>query len=212
MGTEEFLGKVALFKHLDEASLSHLAAKLKQVSFSEGPIVKKGDPGDSLYIVKSGLASVTTSGGPSGTEAVLAILKSGDSFGEVSLIDGKPRTADVTATGPVECYILSRDDFTAALLFVFFHQILIRGIDLDGVDPLLFGEFESFEDFRFRVIGLEEFGNVDQVAAMGPATDEIAADQHAADFQVADLSAGHRLAVAEAGSAASRPTAAAGVD
>lgn len=115
METEEFLGRVELFKHLDRASLSHLATKLKFVSFPEGPIVKKGDPGDALYIVKSGLASVTTSGGPSGTEAVLAILKSGDSFGEVALIDGQPRTADVTATGPVECYRLSRDDFLSAL-------------------------------------------------------------------------------------------------
>jgi len=115
METEEFLSGVKLFEYLDKPSLSHLAAKLRPISFPIGPIVKKGDPGDAMYIIRSGLASVTTTGGPNATEAVLAILKTGDSFGEVSLIDGKPRTADVSATGPVECYMLLREDFLAAL-------------------------------------------------------------------------------------------------
>ena len=115
METEEFLGKVGLFKHLDKASLSHLATKLKLVTLPEGPLVKEGDPGDALYIVKSGLATVTKSPGSGGMEVVLALLKSGDSFGEVALIDGMPRSADVTATQQMECYMLSRDDFLAAL-------------------------------------------------------------------------------------------------
>ncbi|MFC1925193.1 Crp/Fnr family transcriptional regulator [Chloroflexota bacterium] len=116
METEEFLAKVEFFQRLDKASLSHIAAKMRLVSFPEGPMVNKGDPGDALYIVKTGLARVTTSGGPGQVEqAVLALLKSGDSFGEISLIDGMPRTADVSALQPMECYMLSRDDFLAAL-------------------------------------------------------------------------------------------------
>jgi len=115
METEEFLAKVGLFKHLDKASLSHLAAKLQLVSLPEGPLVRRGDPGDSLYIVKSGLASVTMPTKSGAMEAVLALLKPGDCFGEVALIDGMPRTADVTATQPMECYVLSRDAFVATL-------------------------------------------------------------------------------------------------
>jgi len=115
MEAEEFLCNVELFKRLDKTSLSHLAAKLKLVSLPEGLLVKTGDPGDALYVVKSGTASVTKSAGSGGMEAVLALLKPGDSFGEVALVDGLPRTADVTAMQPMECYVLSRDDFIAAL-------------------------------------------------------------------------------------------------
>jgi len=115
METEEFLGKVELFKDLDRASLSHLATKVQLVSLPEGPLVRKGDPGDALYIIKSGLASVTTSSGSDEIGIVLAELKSGDCFGEVALIDGRPRTADVTVTQPMECYKLPRDAFLVAV-------------------------------------------------------------------------------------------------
>jgi len=113
--TEKLLGSVELFKHLDRAALAHLAAKLKLVSLPEGLLVKEGDPGDALYIIKSGVASVTKTSRLRGMEAVLAILKRGGSFGELALIDGLPRSADVAAVQPVECYILRRDDFLAAL-------------------------------------------------------------------------------------------------
>ena len=46
---------------------------------------------------------------------MLAILSQGDSFGEIGLIDGLPRSADVTAMNAVECYILERDDYLAVL-------------------------------------------------------------------------------------------------
>ena len=116
METEGLLAKVKIFQHLDKENLSLIEEKMKLISFPEGPMVNKGDHGDALYIIKTGLARVTTSGGPKQMEqAVFALLKSGDSFGEISLIDGMPRTADVTALGPVECYILSREDFLAAL-------------------------------------------------------------------------------------------------
>ena len=115
MEAEELLGKVELFKHVDRTCLSHLAAKLQLVSFPEGPLVRENDPGDALYVIKSGVAQVTKSSTLHGMEAVLAILKPGDSFGEVALIDGRPRTADVTVTEPMECYKLSRDAFLAAV-------------------------------------------------------------------------------------------------
>ena len=50
-----------------------------------------------------------------GVEAVLAILREGDSFGELSLIDGQPRSANVAAMVPMECYFLPRDAFLLAL-------------------------------------------------------------------------------------------------
>ena len=77
--------------------------------------MKEGDPGDALYIIKSGVASVTKASRLRGREAILATLKRGGSFGELALIDGLPRSADVTAAQPLECYMLSRADFLVAL-------------------------------------------------------------------------------------------------
>ena len=74
------------------------------------------DAADGLYIVKSGMAKVTkSSADAAGVEAVLAILRKGNSFGELSLIDGLPRSANVAAMGPMECYFLPRDAFLLAL-------------------------------------------------------------------------------------------------
>ena len=56
------------------------------------------DDADGLYIIKSGNVKVTKGAAEtSGVEAVLAILKPGNSFGELSLIDGLPRSANVVA-------------------------------------------------------------------------------------------------------------------
>ncbi len=50
-----------------------------------------------------------------GVEVVLAILKPGNSFGELSLIDGLPRSANVAAMAPSVCYFLPRDAFLLVL-------------------------------------------------------------------------------------------------
>ena len=60
----------------------------------------------------------------SGAEAELGILRQGNSFGELSTIDGLPRSANVTAMGPVTCYFLPRDDFMIALAFA---QLVLEG-------------------------------------------------------------------------------------
>ena len=113
--TREFLGKLFIFQSLKPEVLESLAKRMRLVSLPEGPIFKEKDATDALYIIKSGAAKVTKSAEAGGTEAVLAILSQGDSFGEIGLIDGLPRSADVTAMNPVECYILERDDYLAVL-------------------------------------------------------------------------------------------------
>ena len=116
METKEFLKGVDLFKFLTDSQLDRLAGSAVEVSFPEGNIIMDNDPADGLYIVKSGMAKVTKSAAEtSGVEAVLAILRQGNSFGELSLIDGLPRSASVTAMGPIECYFLPRDAFLLAL-------------------------------------------------------------------------------------------------
>lgn len=118
METVDFFRKVDLFRFLSDGQLQRLAGQSRTVAFPEGTIIKDRDSADGLYIIKSGMAKVTKSASETsatGVEAVLAILRQGNSFGEISLIDGLPRSANVAAMGPIECYFLSRDAFLAAL-------------------------------------------------------------------------------------------------
>ena len=109
--TAAFLGRLSIFQYLEQEALKRLAGQLSLVSLPEGPIFKEKDPVHALYIIKSGAAKVTRSAQGGGPEAVLAILSQGDSFGEVGLIDGMPRSADVSAMQATDCYLLERDVF-----------------------------------------------------------------------------------------------------
>lgn len=69
------------------------------------PIVYRGDPAGALYIILSGQVKVHTATA-SGDEVILDILGPGDFFGEMSLLDGLPRSADVSALEPCELALL----------------------------------------------------------------------------------------------------------
>jgi len=115
--TLDLLAKVDLFKRLEPGALERLATQVRLLSFPVGRvIIKDKDAPDGLYIIKSGMAKVTKGAAETaGLEAVLGILRQGNSFGELGLIDGLPRSAHVTAMGPMECYFLPRDAFLATL-------------------------------------------------------------------------------------------------
>ena len=74
-------------------------------------VVKEGDPGDSMFLIKSGKVEVTTIDPKDKRRLTLARLGSGDFFGEVSLLKNKPRTATITALTPSELMILKRASF-----------------------------------------------------------------------------------------------------
>ena len=109
------LAKLSILQHLTGEEMKILATETRLVSFADGPIFKEDDFSDGLFIIRSGAAKVTKSSEFGEMEAVLNLLKSGDSFGEIGLADGLPRTATVTAMGPVECWFLSRDAFLKIL-------------------------------------------------------------------------------------------------
>lgn len=93
------------------------------VYFPEGHLVhhasRSETPGnlglDGLQIINSGSAKVTTPSAGGEIEAVIAILREGDWFGEISLNDGLPPPADVTSISTMECYCLPRAGFLDAL-------------------------------------------------------------------------------------------------
>lgn len=105
--------KIRIFREqgLSHADLVTLAAFSRERRYPDGSYVfQEGDRGDEMYIVVEGQALISTYI-PGGGEEALAILERGDFFGEMSLIDGQPRSADARAhRGPLT--ILSLDQAT----------------------------------------------------------------------------------------------------
>jgi CRP/FNR family transcriptional regulator, cyclic AMP receptor protein len=100
------LAKAPIFSALTERQLRSLAKTAKVVAYpAEARVVKQGEPGIGLYLLLSGEAEVRQ-----GTRA-LARLGPGQFFGEMTLLDEQPRSADVVAVRPSECAVLSRWEF-----------------------------------------------------------------------------------------------------
>ncbi len=107
----DFLATVPLFREIERGALRGFADITREQRFSKGAlIVSEGDPGDALYFVRSGEVKVILIG-EDGREVILGVLGVGDHFGELSLIDGRPRSAHVVSTQPSTLLVLRRADF-----------------------------------------------------------------------------------------------------
>jgi len=99
-------GTVPLFKGLGNEELEAIAKLCKKMEFREGEkIVKEGDAGLGFYVIVKGGASVKHK------SKTVAQLGRGSFFGEMSLLDSKPRSADVVASEPTACLVLLRWNF-----------------------------------------------------------------------------------------------------
>ncbi len=111
MQTTDFLSTVSLLHGLDSAELTRFAELTHKRQYPKGSVILfEDDPGDSLFIVKSGRVKVVLAG-DDGREVLLGMLGVGEHFGELSLIDGRPRSAHVIAVDDSELIILRREDF-----------------------------------------------------------------------------------------------------
>jgi len=77
-------------------------------------IFQKGDPGTSLFAVCSGTVQMTALS-TSGKNAVFNLIREGEIFGEIALLDGKPRTADAVAFTDCTLMVIERRDFIPLL-------------------------------------------------------------------------------------------------
>jgi CRP/FNR family transcriptional regulator/CRP/FNR family cyclic AMP-dependent transcriptional regulator len=105
------LAKLPFFEKLQPEELQELYSRLKRRTYRPNEtIYHKDDAGSTMYIIVEGTVKVSV---PSevGTEMILTMLTTGDFFGELSLFDGKPRSASVTSAGITEVFVLYRDDF-----------------------------------------------------------------------------------------------------
>jgi CRP-like cAMP-binding protein len=98
----EQLRKVPLFAALDRKDLETLSHFVREQSYEPGQtIVKEGDKGHGLYIIKDGKVSIRK-----GNRAIRQ-MGPGDFFGEIAILDDGPRTADVVADSRTDCLTLS---------------------------------------------------------------------------------------------------------
>jgi signal transduction histidine kinase len=104
-----------LFQGLPVAELESLRHVARERSYGMGEtIFKQGDPGDGIYIVKSGEVHIAVAT-PSGELRVISKLPPGELFGEMAVIDSDPRSATALAGNKTTVYFVSRPDLLNAL-------------------------------------------------------------------------------------------------
>ncbi len=105
------LRQVPLFEGLDDEQLDAIALVTITRRFDKHQvIILAEEEGDALFIISSGQVKVSIVS-EDGREVILSLLGTGSVFGELSLLDGKPRSANVVATENTDLYMLRRSDF-----------------------------------------------------------------------------------------------------
>jgi len=108
--SRKLLERSALFSSLDEKARRDIATFAKPQNFSAGqPICRLGDRGDRMMAVIVGSVRISLPTAK-GKEVILADLRAGELFGEIAVLDGKPRSANVTALKNCELMVLERRD------------------------------------------------------------------------------------------------------
>jgi CRP/FNR family cyclic AMP-dependent transcriptional regulator len=103
------LGAAELFANLEPEILKVLGERALERRFRRGQLIfGEGDPGDSLFVVVEGLVKVYVTS-DEGEEMVLITLRAGDTFGELALIDGQPRSASAQALEETTTLMVTRE-------------------------------------------------------------------------------------------------------
>jgi CRP/FNR family cyclic AMP-dependent transcriptional regulator len=100
------IASVPLFDPLSKRHLKKVAGLTSTVEYNAGDtVIQEGEPGDAFFVAVSGQAKVVSGG------KTLHKLIPGDHFGEISLLDGRPRSASVVAETPLSLLRLPRTSF-----------------------------------------------------------------------------------------------------
>ena len=132
------LAQVDLFCNLPLQSLGKIAEITEEISYDkDSMIIVEGDQGDSLFLLVDGQVEVRK-----GSNTIVALYK-GTCFGEMSLLDDQPRSADVVAIKESTCLRIWRDDFeillddeptiSKAIMRVLTSRLRIANIRNDGM-------------------------------------------------------------------------------
>jgi CRP/FNR family transcriptional regulator, cyclic AMP receptor protein len=106
----QMLAGIEFFEMLGEDDRIALADVIDYEKLDEGQVLfQTGEPGDALYIVRSGEIELYIKD-TTGQKIVLNVVRGGEMFGELSLLDSGPRSATATALAETELLVLDRDD------------------------------------------------------------------------------------------------------
>lgn len=121
----DLLKQIPLFESMVDLERQQLSALLQRRHLRKGEILfHKGDQGSAFFIIIKGLFKIAVSN-KLGDEVTLALLRNGDFFGEMALLDEQPRSADAIALEDSLLYVLHRDDFFP---FLFKNENAVRSI------------------------------------------------------------------------------------
>jgi CRP/FNR family transcriptional regulator, cyclic AMP receptor protein len=149
------LARVPLFERLSGGEIEKLESLATRKKFAAATAVFfQDDPSDSLYVVLSGSAKVFRTS-EDGRDRIMTILRPGDAFGELAMIEGQPRSATVQTLEDTEMLVLTRRDFERFasehpdFLFKLLQSMCerVRRINEDVLDL-------SFKDVPYRVLRL----------------------------------------------------------
>src|SRR5207253_6925124 len=105
----ETLRHVPLFESLDTEAAHELCELLESLDCKAGAVLfRTGDEGDAMYLIEEGKVRICVRA-KDGHEVTLTELKRGDFFGEMALLNGKPRSADARVIENARLAILSRE-------------------------------------------------------------------------------------------------------
>jgi CRP/FNR family transcriptional regulator, cyclic AMP receptor protein len=107
----EELQKFALFRSVSPAALEDLLHVLQERTYPAGEVLfRRGDPGDSMFLVRSGKIAIFL-GGDNGSDIVFRQYGSGQVVGEFALLDDKERSASARVDEELRAWVLSKADF-----------------------------------------------------------------------------------------------------
>ena len=106
----DVLASVPIFANLSETTLNRLSRLVVHREFPQRTqFLSDGQPGPGFFLISRGAVEVLR-----GPERVpVATMKQGDFFGEMALLDERPRSATVRAIEPTTCLVMTRWDFRA---------------------------------------------------------------------------------------------------
>jgi CRP-like cAMP-binding protein len=108
--TTQLLAQTSLFAGIDQEGLARIAARMTELDVpADRVIARQGEIGSGFFIIVTGMVRVVRDG------ETIAELGPGDFFGELSVLDGKPRNAQVVSTEPTTCLALATWEFEAVV-------------------------------------------------------------------------------------------------
>lgn len=108
---QKLLRELQFFVDFTDNEIATIATIIKKKDFKTGDTVfKESEDGQSMYVIRKGEVKACKTA-PDGELFTLTMMKDGDIFGEMSFLDGRPRSASIVAISDLETYVMEKRDF-----------------------------------------------------------------------------------------------------